>query len=758
MTQAPNLFPDYPVASLGQPGLQTVTTPGIAKVNRLIDEFFISGASRQSRGVNIPVQGDFGTGKTHLLVYARDYLERRATSAGASTIVIELVGVQTTPDEWYRTAIGPQLVAARPEEMLFGVFADVAKTVALKAPLTRGAAAVIESDPASARTMVQQELLSPTSVDLELIERLEQIFGDVGDEIAVEVRRALMATVWSPAIADRWLRGETLLEEEQTATGLPPNVMTDDLASDAIIAFAAVASHTGRPFALMLDELEHFLRLDENEQTKRNVTWLKRLLERLIRCDAFVLVAGQTDVWRGHRDFLDRFTPGAEIELIPLDGDDVLRIVETIQGSLGTFDSRHAKRLAELSGGNMRRVLGMLHALSGRTSRFTTPFDDGDIEQVAATVTARVEPERAVEQVEELLADHFGLKLQREVRFAAGPQFDLVGYKSGSPRVAVEFQQAPFGRKQQGQVQRFIDKVRFIAEMAPTCVGCFISESPLDAGLREIVDASHAPIVLVDLTEPDFVESMRESLGMALAAEQPRGGDRPGSPDADLARLDSEIQALKEAQASFYDELQGRLASSGGTGLSAPAGVEFRSAPPEDFVDVRQRIYEEFTAPPPRARWLSQLVELRTLPALVALLVGAGLLAQSGSLATSAYTYDITPRDNLRVLLFIVGLLLVFGSIVFVARVYVLVERFYTFKRNVLREIYLRDDLPFDALVAANNLIENSFDRYGPRRGKRDAEWRLEQLGDQFGGRPLLSPFLGSDMSHQSGTTWSHGQ
>lgn len=679
MTSAPNLFPDYPVARLGQ-GHQvpTVMTVSIEQVKGLVADFLDSKFSASSsRGLNIPVRGEFGTGKTHLLAFASEQFAAGAADHHASACVITAAGLEAGADSWYRLAIGPQLVAAA-HDMLLTLFAEAAKSVAMQAPLTSRAVSQIEENPRSARMLVQRELLSPSSVDVGFIDLLERTFGEASVEIALEVRRALVSTVWRPTISQRWLGGGELSELQQMEAGLPATLATDDLASDAIVAVAAVAKRLGVPLALVLDELEHVVRFDQTTQSKRNITWLKRLLERLVRCGALVLVAGQSAAWQGQPDFLDRFSPGVDIELLPLAGREVMEIVETIQGDAGAFNLQNAERVAELSEGNIRRILGTLRSLFSRTSGFSSEVTEEDIDAAAAALARRVDPERALADLARMLRADFGLRVEQSAAVAGKLSFDLIAYRDMAPLVVVELKDAPFGQKQQDQVQRFIDKMRALAPSASDCIGCFLSASPLDESLQEAVTRSDAPIVLVDLTEPGFLEQLRGSLedhlrGVGEASAS--GGSESQESDTNLEHLATEIQTLKDDQATFYTDLQERLARGGDT------NVTFQPAATEELQDVRRRLYEEFSAPPRRARWLSQLVEPRTFPVYLGLALGVALIILSGPFASSIANERTfgSIYSSWRAVFLIVGFLMILTTFFGIARLYVLVDRFYSF-------------------------------------------------------------------------------
>ncbi|HET6522323.1 MAG TPA: hypothetical protein VFG47_21250, partial [Geminicoccaceae bacterium] len=78
-----NPFPVYPVQSLGELSdirAATVHTPEVALVHEAVEgyaETFRTGSVSGQRHLVLAAKGDFGTGKTHLMLYARGVLEAK---------------------------------------------------------------------------------------------------------------------------------------------------------------------------------------------------------------------------------------------------------------------------------------------------------------------------------------------------------------------------------------------------------------------------------------------------------------------------------------------------------------------------------------------------------------------------------------------------------------------------------------------------------------------------------------------------------
>lgn len=723
MTEGPNLFPDYPVAMLDRDGdaagKLTVMTAGIVKAGTLVEHHLDRAASGDSlQGLNVPVKGDFGTGKTHLLTYAGHRFRSGAAEHGLTPSVVSVGAMETAPFEWYRSVIGPQIAALDLERLAVELFAEAAKAVARRAPLTAAAVPELESNPATARTLVERELLNPTAVEIELMDALEKIAPDVKPD----VRRAIAGLVWAPRQSVRWLEGQALSEREVAATGLPVALATDELVADAIVALAASHARLRRPFLLLVDELEHFTRFDEDSGGKRNITWLKRLLARLASTGALVFIAGHSSAWGGQRDYFDRFSPNATIELETLSGEQVMEIAERHAGVRGSFTTENADLVAEVAEGNMRRVLTILHELHERSRGFETAVSASAIVESAAASGRRVDPEQAVEHLAASLSE-LGLHVQRKAGIA-GIAFDLVAYEDARLAAVVEVKHALFGQKQQEQAQRFIEKLRVLNRDAPGCVGVFVSEGALDAGLLQM-DLSAARMLWFDLTHPEFLEDVRNSLDQVLRAKPPSAveGASAAERDAALSELVSEIQTLKDAQASIYDQLRDRLSTPAGPGATE---LEFRAPAREDTRDAQRAVYEDVSRQPSLAHRLGLLFGRRIVLAIglftfgVAMLVLASTLAEAIANTPSAYVLS-------RVVFFFAGAFGVVFALTLAAREYVVLDRFYSFKRERLRDVYVRD-LPLEALIDTNAIFEEAINRYPTYYARR---WASERLADQ---------------------------
>ena len=200
------------------------------------------------------------------------------------------------------------------------------------------------------------------------------------------VRRALSALLEDHDVATRWISGEDISEREQARTALTGSIADDRIASSVIVAIAALYRFLGRPFAVLLDELEQFTRYDTAQRTRRNITWLKRLLEQLASAGALTVVAGHWSAWEVERDYLDRFSQELVIDLPVMSSAEVLQLAQTFTGHAGEFSPEDAIEVARWSGGNMRRALALLHQLYAASDGFNKRLPAGIVATTAQSL------------------------------------------------------------------------------------------------------------------------------------------------------------------------------------------------------------------------------------------------------------------------------------------------------------------------------------------------------------------------------------
>ena len=178
--------------------------------------------------------------------------------------------------------------------------------------------------------------------------------------------------------SSRWLAGESLDAEQRAQLGVTASISTEADAIGVLSALAAIHSHAEvrRPFMVLIDELEHFVRFDGFNGNKHNITWLKRLLESLGVYSTIVYVAKHWSAWNEQVDFRDRFNQTIDVSV--LRAQDVLKIVQARVPSAPTqlFGINEADVVAKSGEGNMRKVLALCHGLFLESNGFERRLSD----------------------------------------------------------------------------------------------------------------------------------------------------------------------------------------------------------------------------------------------------------------------------------------------------------------------------------------------------------------------------------------------
>ncbi len=196
-----NPFPVYPVSSLADIAAtieqSTVETGAIRVVKSAVDRH-VAGftASRNSSGPDnqpptiITVRGDYGTGKTHLLLYARSRFEQM--SQGRS-VVVAAAATESDYVQWFSNALGPALRRLRLGALVTELLAAAAKEVALRTRLTAHHAATIAEDPAAVFPLLRHGTLAQTEVERAFLRRIEQTCPSG----SAHLRKVLLALPWA---------------------------------------------------------------------------------------------------------------------------------------------------------------------------------------------------------------------------------------------------------------------------------------------------------------------------------------------------------------------------------------------------------------------------------------------------------------------------------------------------------------------------------------------------------------------------------
>ena len=201
MTQH-NPFPDYPVVRLKDDAesvkAKTIDTEAIAASHELL-EIYINQWKEKQAGTRtdvepliVRVEGDYGTGKTHLLLDAIAKVEKELGNLYPALTIVRVSCAETDPVQWYRSTIGGEMVRPFLIEMVVRLYAEAGKQVAAGAELTKAAVERLESDYKSIYDLTLASFLNVSMVN----ERFNVLLTEICKEAGEDLRKVLAGLVW----------------------------------------------------------------------------------------------------------------------------------------------------------------------------------------------------------------------------------------------------------------------------------------------------------------------------------------------------------------------------------------------------------------------------------------------------------------------------------------------------------------------------------------------------------------------------------
>jgi hypothetical protein len=584
--QPTNPFPDYPVVRLqddaGEVARRTVLTPPIAEARQRVDEYAAGWAAAgtatppRRQPVVVGVRGDYGSGKTHLLLDAAARAEERLRPAYPAVRVLRVAAAEADPVAWFRAAVGPGLKALAPwpragasdptppegsylQDLLVALYARAGEQVARQAKLTEAVDEKLKAEPRAIFKLVRDDLLNATAVEEALQKRLREVCRQAGED----VRRALAGLLWQPTadLALRWLAGEALPAADLAVLHLGAPLAAEADAAGVLVAVAALHAELGLPFGLMIDEIEQLTRYDDARGGKRNATWLKRLLEALAGYPVMVFLAGHTSAWEGHEDFIQRLSPGALIDMRALSGEDVLTLLLRPRVPRGVFHEAEAAALAEAGRGNIRVILSLCRLLFEDSNGFDHLLTAEQVRAAAERLQRRLTLDEAARRFAGLLGD-LGLAVRERATLGRLP-FDLAGYRDGRPALVADFRHALTQSHFADAARQFAAKLAEVRGAEPQLLGCLVADGNVDADVAEVRsalrDEAGRRILIVDLNRPAALDRARGELSARLSGGPPSDATEAqlAAVRADNARLATELADARRRQ---DDELARRLA------------------------------------------------------------------------------------------------------------------------------------------------------------------------------------------------------
>jgi hypothetical protein len=322
--------------------------------------------------------------------------------------------------------------------------------VAQALPATAEYANVLANRPARVFEYLRKGDISASDVEVR--------FRDTIDSLCPEAPADLRAVLVSlqrrdlSSLAVNWLAGQPIDANNLQRLGAAQPLQVANDAASVLATLAAVCRRLGRMFLLCIDELE---RLTDWTPTgvagsrasgtdRRNVEWLRKLVEGLAHQGGAIILAGQPRAWMQPVDVLDRLSSRSLIELTVWDADGVRRLIESAgaewaeRWAAGTFES-----VAKLAGGNIRRIQTMLFELFARTADEDAPIGPAEITAAAKRLHRS---DHSLDLLGPIVraAERNGGTIEHDSQPLDGLVLDILVRKNGAPHLAVRRSTAGF--------------------------------------------------------------------------------------------------------------------------------------------------------------------------------------------------------------------------------------------------------------------------------------------------------------------------
>lgn len=409
-----NPFPRAAVArtSTLRPDAPTIPTTAVEEMRQLVDEY-VSGTLQSgdvaekgelppNDGRVIVIEGNYGVGKTHLILEAlsrvaegrKDGLDPRPcylTAPGGSFLLLYT--------EIIRTHIGPGEMLQRVLEF----YADIVADDLREHPFAERLVGELERDQVDPQMVVARYGLREGALLAALGDRLSLVTDnqEFSKALILLLQPELREIVWD------WFTGGIpgqLLREQ----GLTRPIETDIQALEALGVIARIYRRKKRRFVLAIDEMEKLvLAWDRSDQGRAQA--FKKLLEVFRRTGALLIMAGLPEIFEILPPETQRVD--AIIEPSELERDDVLwyikRTMESSQRRDTTepFTPESIDYIVYLTGGRARDVVRLCYYAYEQASATGKEITRDVISKAARNRSRRGAHEMVRSEIRQLLAE-----------------------------------------------------------------------------------------------------------------------------------------------------------------------------------------------------------------------------------------------------------------------------------------------------------------------------------------------------------------
>lgn len=769
-----NPFQVYPVLGLSEVRdirAITVATKEIQEVHKEVvayAEAFNSQTDPPAK-LLLAARGDFGTGKTHLMLYAQSVLvseraqaewkraeerkerklEPSAPGETLAPVVAIVVSSEARIEEWYVTELGPTLIeVAAPRELVRELLTRIAcdEASAEHDPELQELAKEFRTS----RRALYQAFRNPGEFDVSAVEeRFNREIEAACPRTSRSFRRAIAALRWEETaeIAEDWLAGNELSSEEMIRLGVRQGDRATR-AANMICATASLCLRLKRPFGLFIDEFEHLTRYDDRDRSKRNITWIKRLVELLARRGAMVFICGHWDAWDQKGDFLDRFVGGRPIQLVRLDAEDILKVVTARAGEKAWegFTKASARAVVEETSGNIRRVMTVLYDLWADETLAATDVVTPEIVRLAAYRRLQPGSEAGILPTIERAIRGNGGEMRRDEPFGKPPEeVDATARLNGELRLIVRVIHARDELALLDGGTRFATLVKAVRASNPIVHGLCVTLGAVIEKHVLALDAAYPETDLVNGEAPDAIEHLPGIVAKALAPALPSEPTSNAEALVALGQTRSSAILRADAQAARTMEVIGTGDSRADAVRQAAsadpielANLKAEQARTETYnlimEDAKRPVAAQFIASSPRSVAIVATTVITALfwaAAVAVRLCQANFQASEPTAATATASGGVELARPLPELLYviivnapiIIPVLSAIGGFLMLIdlwlcwRLYTDIGEFRRYRIQTIRRMFA-DGAPAFRINQVNALFERYLVKFGPRLGR----------------------------------------
>jgi hypothetical protein len=406
-----NPFPSTAVARLaiGARELLTIETEALKQIKSHVHDYI---EREDDYGKTICIVGEYGTGKTHLVLEILNIIEE----SGDKTLhPFYLDAPSDNFLELYRKRFLPKLSPALVLERLDECYADVVAAELKKNKIYSEISAQIENREINAFDVVKKIGLMESRLQRQFQKRLKHITEDPCFSMALTLfqQPEFEHDIWE------WFNGKTpnmALKER----GITKTINTDALALETIGILAFLFGQQGHRFILLIDELEKVFSSTKHFPDETAMLAFKKLFEAIGKTKALLVLSGLPDFYEAlPSDARERIS--IVIKPSALTGEDVVAYIRkankkaTNKNILRPFSTDTAKYISTLTGGNARKVVRICYHA----------FQNALIENKEITR----------QTIEEIVQEQFGGQLKEDIHFEILQVIERRGWISETEKI-----------------------------------------------------------------------------------------------------------------------------------------------------------------------------------------------------------------------------------------------------------------------------------------------------------------------------------